>query len=95
VKKLLVVMGFLLLGLQYRLWVGEGSLGHYFALKREHAKQEATVEIEAERNRILQAEVHALRQGTSLIEEKARSQLGMIKEGETFFMYKTTPTEAP
>jgi cell division protein FtsB len=50
-------------------------------------KQTAEIEVLLERNRILQAEVMALKQGTEMIEEKARGQLGMIKDGETFYMF--------
>ncbi len=86
-NKLIGVLLVLLVLLQFRLWVGEGSLAHLVALKREMTKQTAEIEVLLERNRILQAEVMALKQGTEMIEEKARGQLGMIKDGETFYMF--------
>lgn len=76
-----------LLGLQYRLWVGEGSLAQLVSLKRDIATQEAQVKTLVEHNRVLLAEVLALKQGSAMIEEKARTHLGMIKEGETFYMF--------
>ncbi len=45
-----------------------------------------TIEILEYRNRILRAEIAELKEGLESIEEKARSELGMIKEGETFFL---------
>ena len=77
----------LLVGLQLRLWAGEGSLGHLVSLKRDIAKQQAQVDTLKEHNNVLLAEVLALKNGSSMIEEKARTQLGMIKEGETFYMF--------
>lgn len=86
-NKLLIVLIFFLLGLQFRLWAGEGSLGHLVSLKRDMAKQQAHVDTLEEHNRVLLAEVVALKNGSLMIEEKARTQLGMIKEGETFYMF--------
>lgn len=86
-NKLLIILTFLLMGLQLRLWAGEGSLGHLVSLKRDMAKQQAHVDTLKEHNSVLLAEVLALKNGSSMIEEKARTQLGMIKEGETFYMF--------
>ncbi len=86
-NKILIVLVFLLVSSQYRLWVGDGSLAHLVSLKREMAKQQIEVDTLSDRNRVLLAEVLALKHGSKMIEEKARTQLGMIKEGETFFMF--------
>jgi cell division protein FtsB len=75
----------LLLFLQYRLWVGEGSLAEVNNLKREISQLQKELVGLRERNRALQAEVEDLRSGQTAIEERARSELGMIKEGETFY----------
>jgi cell division protein FtsB len=77
----------LLLALQYRLWVGEGSLAHIARLKQQietQANENARLKM---RNDQLVSEVDALRDGYSAIEAKAREDLGMIKEGETFFLF--------
>lgn len=81
---LILVLLLLLGGLQYRLWVGEGSLAEVTALRREIEAQKAEIEKLQARNRRLQAEVEDLRQGLDALEERARSELGMIKEGELF-----------
>ncbi len=75
----------LLILLQYRLWVGPGSLADVNNLKQEIKAQREELVVLRERNRALQAEVEDLRSGQSAIEERARSELGMIKEGEIFY----------
>ena len=86
-KTLIALLVILLLLAQYRLWVGEGSFAQVVQLRNAIAKQTAENEQLKERNRILNAEVKALKNGLDAIEEKARSDMGMIKEGETFFMF--------
>lgn len=75
-----------LVGLQYRLWVGEGSLAEKSRLAREIALQESENVALRERNRQLAVEVLELKTGLDGIEERARYDLGMVKKGETFFM---------
>ncbi|GAA6154024.1 cell division protein FtsB [Pseudoteredinibacter isoporae] len=86
VKWISLLLLLLFLGLQYRLWVGEGSLAHIARLERELEQQEQTNERLKQRNKLLEVEVEALRKGNEAIEEKARRDMGMIKEGETFYM---------
>jgi|TARA_B110001454_G_C12540505_1_gene359197 cell division protein FtsB len=78
-------MVFLLLLLQYRLWTGNGSLVEVNLLKDEMEKIENENENLKERNLSLTAEVFDLKQGHEAIEEIARSEMGMIKDGETFY----------
>ncbi len=85
-KILLVILAVVTLGLQYRLWVGDGSLAHVVRLDREITKQSAENDRLKVRNGFLAAEVDGLKSGTDSIEARARHQMGMIKEGETFFM---------
>jgi len=70
--------------LQYDLWVGEGSLASAWRLQQEVAQQQQENRSLKERNAALSAEVTDLKQGYDAIEERARSELGMIKESETF-----------
>ena len=88
---LLLVM---LVTLQYRLWVGDGSLAEVHGLKLEIAKQRLELERLNRRNRALQAEVSDLKNGLKAIEERARSELGMIRQGEIFYQV-VKPQEAP
>ena len=82
---LFVVMILLLAGLQYRLWVGDGSLAQVADLQRQIAEQQGENERLLERNRVLDAEVLELKKGMETVEERARHELGMVKEGETLF----------
>ena len=84
-KLLTVIMVFLLLLLQYRLWTGNGSLVEVNLLKDEIEKIKNENEKLNERNLSLTAEVFDLKQGHEAIEEIARSEMGMIKDGETFY----------
>lgn len=74
----------LFLVLQYDLWIGEGSLATVWRLQQSNEVQAKENKILAERNKALEAEVSDLKQGKDAIEERARSELGMIKEGETY-----------
>ncbi|HUE91351.1 MULTISPECIES: cell division protein FtsB [unclassified Pseudomonas] len=82
---LLLVLILLLAGLQYRLWVGDGSLAQATQLKQQIAEQQGENEQLQERNRILEAEVLELKSGMETVEERARHELGMLKEGETLY----------
>lgn len=82
---MLLVLLVILAALQYRFWVGEGSLGEITVLRREIREQQAELERLRDRNRALQAEVEDLKRGLEAIEERARSEMGMVKEGEVFY----------
>ncbi len=75
----------LLILLQYRLWFGNGSLTEVHHLEDQISKIEQENESLKERNLSLAAEVHDLKQGHDAIEERARSEMGMIKYDETFY----------
>ncbi|WP_439861283.1 cell division protein FtsB [Pseudomonas sp. MBLB4136] len=80
-----LVLVLLLAGLQYRLWIGDGSLAQVADLKQQIADQQGENQRLLERNRILEAEVLELKKGMETVEERARHELGMVKEGETLF----------
>lgn len=84
-KNLIIVLLLLLAYLQYRLWVGEGGLLDVWELHREVEDQRQENARLRERNAALNAEVLDLKQGLQAIEERAREDLGMVKEGETFY----------
>ena len=83
-KILLTVLILLLIGLQYKLWFGDGSLSEVVQLSRELELQRERLRELEERNRMLEAQVLDLQNGLDAFEEKARNDLGMIKQGETF-----------
>lgn len=71
--------------LQYKLWIGNGSFAEVYRLHQTITAQERENATFKERNLALQAEVDDLKHGMGAIEERARSELGMIKKNETFF----------
>lgn len=75
----------LLLVLQYPLWFGSGSIPAVWHLRQQVVAQKIENAQLQERNNALVAEVMDLKHGLDAIEERARSELGMVKEGETFF----------
>ena len=74
----------LFLTLQYDLWVGEGSITSAWQLEQTITEQQQENERLKARNDTLGAEVQDLKSGLAAIEERARSELGMIKKDETF-----------
>jgi len=76
--------GFIVL-LQYPLWFGKGGWLRVWSLERQVQEQKLANAALAQRNGALDAEVRDLKQGFEAIEERARYELGMIKQDETFF----------
>jgi cell division protein FtsB len=72
--------------LQARLWFGDGSITAIWRLQDEISEQTFENDRLRDRNQVLEAEVIDLKSGLESIEERARSELGMIKEGETFYL---------
>ncbi len=84
-RYLLLFLLVLLLLLQYRLWISDEGMQEMWRL-RDLVNEQAARNIELEqRNAALEAEVQDLRQGMDAVEERARSDLGMIRDQETFF----------
>ena len=71
--------------LQYALWFGDGGIAAQKELQENIAVQEQRNQELAQRNQEIAGEVEALRTDEGL-EERARQELGLIGEGETFFM---------
>ncbi|MEO8332811.1 MAG: cell division protein FtsB [Gallionella sp.] len=87
-----LILVILLLLLQYPLWIGKGSWLKVWDMNRQlEAQQQANQQTQA-RNALLDAEVRDLKQGTAAIEERARSELGMIKRDEVFYQILEDPS---
>jgi cell division protein FtsB len=84
-KILLSIIILLVALLQYRLWRGDGGIEEIQAYQQRLDDLKAQVEEKKERNEALYAEVEDLRKGQDALEERARDDLGMMREGETFF----------
>ena len=85
-RVVVIVLLMIFAGLQYRLWVGQGSLAqvHHLQTLRDQLQQ-SNAKAQA-RNDAMQAQIRDLKAGMSATEDRARSEMGMIKPGETFFM---------
>lgn len=75
----------LILLLQYPLWLGKGSWLKVWDIGRQVDEQKQINQKTQARNAVMDAEVRDLKQGTEAIEERARSELGMVKHDELFF----------
>lgn len=85
----------LLVLLQYRIWLGDGGMREVARLRSEIGAQQAENAKLRERNRTLAAEVQDLKKGTTAIEERARTDLGMVGQGETFFQVVVPRVKPP
>lgn len=80
-----LILAALILLLQYPLWLGKGGWLKVWDLDQQVEAQKKTNQQTQTRNAVLDAEVRDLKQGTEAIEERARSELGMVKRDEVFF----------
>lgn len=75
--------------LQYQLWYGKGNWITVWDLEKQvKTERQANRNLQS-RNTVLEAEVNDLKQGFDAIEERARSELGMVKQDEIFFQVLT------
>ena len=84
-RSMWVILILALLGLQYKLWLGDGNIKELMALEQKNTQQEAFNEKLTARNQALLAEITELKSGDQALEEKARTDLGMVKPNETFY----------
>ncbi|RUO65511.1 cell division protein FtsB [Pseudidiomarina planktonica] len=84
-RLVMLILLSLFLALQYRLWLGKNSVPDYWRLQQEVTRQQETNERLRQRNQLLAADIADLRDGEEALEERARNELGLIKQRETFF----------
>ena len=84
-RTLAVIFAVLILALQYPIWLGKGGWLRVRELGRQVEAQKKMNAGLATRNAALDADVRDLKQGYEAIEERARSELGMIRSDEVFF----------
>lgn len=97
-KLSLALLLIILMVLQHRLWFGENGWRTVKMMEQELTLQQKENDQLRERNHVLEAEVSELKQGLDGVEERARSELGMIKPGEKFYFIaneKNKPTAPP
>lgn len=89
-KIIVAILFGLLVLLQYRIWIVEGGMREVWHLRAEVAVQKEENEGLMSRNRALVAEVQDLKKGRIAVEERARTDLGMVGQRETFFQIVQT-----
>jgi len=87
VKVLIALLAILLIGLQLRLFFGDGSLQELSSLRKQARESQTELIRLRSRNQALEAEVADLKSGLDAIEERARAELGMVDPDETFYQF--------
>jgi cell division protein FtsB len=85
VKWLAIALGVVVAILQYRLWLSDAGVRELARMQEAVSQQRAQNTVLVERNRQLAAEVRDLKTGMAALEERARSELGMIARNETYY----------
>ena len=88
---LLAVLVILFVGMQYRLWFAEGSLAERHRLQQQLEEQHVVNTELRERNAVLEREVIELQNGNEGVEQRAREQLGLVREGEIYIHVTSKP----
>ena len=92
-KILTLILGLLVVAIQYPLWIGKGSWNRVWDLDRQLVAQRSANADAKRRNEAMDAEVRDLKEGSEAIEERARMELGMIRRDEVFYQV-VTPEKA-
>jgi cell division protein FtsB len=90
-----VILACALVLLQYRVWMSDQGMREVSRLQASLDAQASANHEQGERNRQLVAEVNDLKVGLTALEERARSELGMVGNSETFYQVVTAATPAP
>ena len=85
----------LLIWLQYKIWLQDGGIPEVIQLQNEVEEVKTEVQQLQERNSSLDAEVKDLKKGLDTIEERARSEMGMIKKGEVYYQVIEPDKDSP
>ncbi len=93
-NRLVLLLGVLLLAVQWPLWLGHGGWLRAWDLQHQLVARQAVNAGLRARNQALVAEIASLRQGSEAIEERARGELHMMRNEETFFQFRAAPLPA-
>lgn len=86
-RTIVILLIIALMGLQYKLWMGDGGVAQWLNLEQHRAVQEEENKKLAARNRALEADIAELKSGDQALEEQARYELGMVKNGEDYYQF--------
>jgi len=84
-RVIIILLILTLMGLQYKLWFGDGSIYEWIQLEHKKEKQDEENKQFLARNRTLEADIAELKSGDQALEGQARYELGMVKQGEEYY----------
>ena len=94
IRILMCIVLSILIFLQYKLWFDGGAIPSVWVLRTHVQDEKNKLKLLRKQNHALLAEVRNLKQATEAIEERARSDLGMIRSNESFYQY-VDPAQLP
>jgi cell division protein FtsB len=86
-RSIIIILMLVLIGLQYKLWLGGGSVLQWINLEKKLIIQGQENERLAARNHVVEADILELKSGDQALEEQARSELGMVKNNEVYYQF--------
>ena len=82
-----IILIIILVFLQHKLWLGDGNLIQWVSLQKKLVEHEQENNKLIARNKALEADIKELKSGEQALEEKARQELGMVKENEVYYKF--------
>ncbi|MFY7697449.1 MAG: septum formation initiator family protein [Legionella sp.] len=86
-RMVIICLALVFAGLQYKLWLGEGSILQWIELEKKLAQQKLENKRLLARNNAMQADIVELKSGDQALEELARYELGMVKNNEVYYYF--------
>jgi len=86
-RPIFIILIIALVGLQHKLWLGDGNVIQWINLEKKLTEHEQENNRLAARNKALEADIKELKSGEQALEEQARFELGMIKETEIYYQF--------
>jgi len=86
-RPMLIVLMVSFVALQHKLWLGDGNVIQWMQLQKKLNLQQTLNNQLVTRNKALEADIQELKSGNQALEEQARAELGMVKEGEVFYQF--------
>ena len=86
-RTIFILLILALVALQYKLWLGDGSVSQWMRLEKKLDTQQQENKGLTARNHALEADIEELKSGEQALEEQARSELGMVKGDETYYQF--------
>lgn len=86
-RLIIVFLTLTLLSLQYKLWIGDGSVLQWIQLNQRVEKQRQENETQSRQNYAMEMDIQELKRGEQSLEEQARYELGMVKGDEVYYQF--------